>query len=178
MKEFVMDYGTPAQVSSSGLILPATTKKCILDFKCVNSQFFSIFDGCWIVEESLSGCNGDIHDAGGTTTTVKYVVDVRPKGPVPVAALEWRIKEDVPTNMLGVVSAAANMAKTRRLKDEKDEEAMATINTVGSRDKHPTARLNSDFRGQRLVTSGNRIIHGKNGVGSDWYKDETMAMYL
>jgi len=81
--------------------------------------------------------------------------------------------------MLGVVSAAANMATARRPKEEKEEEdSMAKTKTIGSRDNHPTARLNSDFRGQRLVTSDNRIIHGRNGVGSDWYKDETMAMYL
>lgn len=37
---------------------------------------------------------------------VTYTVDVRPKGPVPVAALEWRIKEDVPSNMMSVDEAA------------------------------------------------------------------------
>ncbi|KAL7516775.1 hypothetical protein ACHAWX_001755 [Stephanocyclus meneghinianus] len=163
MKEIVVDYA-PSRGSSSGFLSHAVTKKCILDFKCVRSQFFSVFDGRWILEESLSDCNGDTHDAGGTTTAVKYVVDVRPKGPVPVAALEWRIKEDVPTNMLGVVTAAATMAKARR--------------EFGSRDILPTARVNGDFRGERLVTRDYPIVHGKNGAASDWYKDETMAMYL
>jgi hypothetical protein len=37
---------------------------------------------------------------------VRYIVDVRPKGAVPVAALEWRIKEDVPVNILAVAKAA------------------------------------------------------------------------
>jgi len=27
------------------------------------------------------------------------MVTVKPKGPVPVAAIEWRIREDVPTNL-------------------------------------------------------------------------------
>ena len=33
-------------------------------------------------------------------------MDVRPKDAVPVAALEWRIKEDVPVNILVVAKAA------------------------------------------------------------------------
>jgi hypothetical protein len=65
-----------------------------IEFECVDSQFFSQFDGSWILED----CNGK--------TMVRYIVDVRPKGPVPVAALEWRIKEDVPVNILAVSKAA------------------------------------------------------------------------
>jgi hypothetical protein len=42
-------------------------------------------------------------------TTVSYTVKVRPKGPVPVAALEWRIREDVPTNLRAVMKAAVGM---------------------------------------------------------------------
>ena len=38
--------------------------------------------------------------------TVSYTVEVRPKGPVPVAALEWRIQEDVPTNLRAVKKAS------------------------------------------------------------------------
>ena len=34
---------------------------------------------------------------------MRYIVDVRPKGAVPVAALEWRIKEDVPVHILAHV---------------------------------------------------------------------------
>merc|ERR1711997_862993 len=60
-----------------------------------NSQFFSVFDGSWIVEEFANN-----------QTMVRYIVDVMPKGPVPVAALEWRIREDVPTNLLAVKKAA------------------------------------------------------------------------
>jgi len=53
-----------------------------IDFRCVDSQFFSQFDGSWIVQE-----------CSNSRTMVRYIVDVRPKGPVPVAALEWRIKD-------------------------------------------------------------------------------------
>ncbi len=39
-------------------------------------------------------------------TLLTYSVFVRPKGPVPVIALEWRIREDVPRNLLAVKLAA------------------------------------------------------------------------
>ena len=59
-----------------------------IDFKCVDSQFFSEFDGTWRVVQMP-----DNPFTGEAETTVSYTVDVRPKGPVPVAALEWRIRE-------------------------------------------------------------------------------------
>jgi hypothetical protein len=68
-------------------------------FKCVDSQFFSEFDGTWSVRQSHNPYSG-------VETTVSYCVEVRPKGPVPVAALEWRIREDVPTNLRAVKRAA------------------------------------------------------------------------
>jgi len=64
-----------------------------INFKCVDSQFFTEFDGDWTVKEQLNVATGQ------TETLCSYVVDVRPKGPVPVAALEWRIREDVPSNL-------------------------------------------------------------------------------
>ncbi|EJK62105.1 hypothetical protein THAOC_17296 [Thalassiosira oceanica] len=66
-----------------------------IDFKCVDSQFFQQFDGSWTIERLAE-----------SRTMVTYTVDVRPKGPVPVSALEWRIKEDVPSNMMSVGKAA------------------------------------------------------------------------
>jgi len=76
--------------------IPSVSERKI-NFKCVDSMFFSEFDGEWRVQSKGDG-----------TTMLYYVVDVRPKGPVPVAALEWRIKEDVPTNMEAVKAAATN----------------------------------------------------------------------
>ncbi|GMI45221.1 hypothetical protein TrCOL_g5717 [Triparma columacea] len=69
-------------------------------FKCKDSKFFKNFDGEWKVEE--------IKEEGGegVCTKVSYSVDVRPKGVVPVLALEWRIREDVPTNLRSVKKAS------------------------------------------------------------------------
>ena len=69
-------------------------------FKCVDSQFFSTFDGEWKVEELPS------LPTDPPSTRVSYSVDVRPKGVVPVLALEWRIREDVPTNLRSVKLAS------------------------------------------------------------------------
>lgn len=75
-----------------------------INFKCVDSQFFSEFDGTWSVSQLP-----DNPFTGEPETTVSYTVDVRPKGPVPVAALEWRIREDVPTNLRAVKRAATEV---------------------------------------------------------------------
>ncbi len=59
-----------------------------IDFKCIDSQFFSEFDGSWRVVQMPNN-----PFTGKAETTVSYSVEVRPRGPVPVAALEWRIRE-------------------------------------------------------------------------------------
>jgi len=79
-----------------------------VEFDCVDSQFFSQFDGSWVLEECANG-----------KTMVQYIVDVRPKGPVPVAALEWRIKEDVPVNILAVSRAAQSGGARRKGEGER-----------------------------------------------------------
>jgi len=70
-----------------------------IEFKCTDSFFFNAFDGEWKVEEQFG-------EGGKVESLLSYVVDVKPKGPVPVAALEWRIREDVPTNLRAVKKAA------------------------------------------------------------------------
>jgi hypothetical protein len=75
-----------------------------IKFQCLESFFFQEFDGEWkVVESTLAD--------GSVECTLSYVVDVRPKGPVPVAALEWRIREDVPTNLRAVKKAAVDRAR-------------------------------------------------------------------
>jgi len=66
---------SPSPVSSSSMF-PEERK---IDFKCVDSQFFSEFDGTWRVVAMP-----DNPFTGEAETTVSYTVDVRPKGPVPV----------------------------------------------------------------------------------------------
>jgi hypothetical protein len=66
---------SPSPVSSSSMF-PEERR---INFKCVDSQFFSVFDGIWRVVQMP-----DNPFTGEAETTVSYTVDVRPKGPVPV----------------------------------------------------------------------------------------------
>lgn len=147
------EFGADLTMDMRESIIDCSTKhstikrKCILDFKCVSSQFFQQFDGSWIVEEAMKPAS--YGSSASITTSVKYIVDVRPKGLVPVAALEWRIKEDVPTNMLGVVNAAAKKSQT----------------TVVDRLLHGV---------ENIAMNG----EATNDSSVDWYRDETLSMYL
>lgn len=113
-----------------------------ISFKCVDSFFFQEFDGEWKAQETTS-------NDGSIETLLSYTVDVRPKGPVPVAALEWRIREDVPTNLRAVKKAAT---------------------TVG---------YNGVMAQRGMKTATARLPGSKRGlVKVQWYKDETMGTYL
>lgn len=132
---------------------PYVPQEKSIGFKCVDSQFFSEFDGYWRVKETV-GANGEFE------TLVSYVVDVRPKGPVPVAALEWRIREDVPTNLRAVKAATLGLQrKLLPLNDFASAMPVRDISSIRSRARQGM---------QNLVPAS----------GSDWDRDETMAKYL
>jgi Polyketide cyclase / dehydrase and lipid transport len=119
----------------------------MINFKCVDSFFFQEFDGEWKAKERVG------EDGTTVETLLSYTVDVRPKGPVPVAALEWRIREDVPTNLRAVKKSAMEVGF---------HGVMATRSF--SNLKTATARLPGS---------------GKRGLLKvQWYKDETMGTYL
>jgi hypothetical protein len=72
-------------------------------FKLVESAMFNDFSGEWRLQcysRIRTNCSeGDDEEEFTYSTKLFYMVTVKPKGPVPVAALEWRIKEDVPINL-------------------------------------------------------------------------------
>lgn len=43
------------------------------------------------------------------TTKLFYMVHIRPKGPVPVLALEWQISNEVPNNLAALKKAAESV---------------------------------------------------------------------
>jgi len=122
-----------------------------ITFKCAESFFFQEFDGAWEVKERTN-------DLGQVETLLSYVVDVRPKGPVPVAALEWRIREDVPTNLRAVKKAALETGY---------DGVMAARG--GGRQRQ---------RSLATVLPGGALVQTDRRVKVQWYKDETMAAYL
>jgi hypothetical protein len=80
-----------------------------LYFKLAESSMFSSFDGSWSLRyhsrsRKVDPTTGDMINEYKTLLT--YTVFVQPRGIVPVIALEWRIREDVPLNLDAVKVAA------------------------------------------------------------------------
>jgi len=117
--EFGADVTMDMIENKHHLLCDDEMKMYSIDFECVNSRFFSQFDGSWILEEYAGG-----------KTMVRYIVDVRPKGPVPVAALEWRIKEDVPVNILAVSKSAGTRSKERGAREQNSSMVKQDIEMV------------------------------------------------
>ena len=112
-------------------------KERVLRFTLVDSQMFASFDGSWtlkyhsrvrVLDPSKNEYRYDYK------TKLTYTVFVRPKGPVPVIALEWRIREDIPPNLLGIKIAVEKMRRGldySSFKKVKDE-AWGLDETLGS----------------------------------------------
>lgn len=93
-----------------------------LRFKLAESSMFSAFDGTWAmryhsrVKEFDTVLNDYVFRH---KTLLTYTVLVKPKGPVPVIALEWRIKEDVPINLVAMKKASEKVTANQRTKARK-----------------------------------------------------------
>lgn len=98
-----------------------------LSFKLVESKMFQTFDGSWTVGLHSKQREYDTKmqkQIDKYKTKLTYQVLVRPKGPVPVIALEWRIKEDIPINLWAVKLASERLPYTdKESTNTKDREA-------------------------------------------------------
>jgi len=113
-------------------------------------------------------------DAGGREKTrVSYVVDVRPRGPVPVIALEWRIREDVPTNLRAVKKASLDLGKEGVLALRARQQGAPTLGLSRRALNARRAAVDREIQNETLSSSSTTTT-----TGVDWYKDETMAAYL
>jgi len=125
-----------ARNDDNRIAVPSAERRIL--FKCYESFFFSEFDGEWKVQERIG-------EAGEIETVLSYVVDVRPKGPVPVAALEWRIREDVPTNLRAVKRAAMARAETRQqLHEQMQQEQERVVEEWNPVLESPNGRVGAD----------------------------------
>lgn len=171
----------------------------IITFKCVESQFFSEFDGEWKLTETV-----DPDDPSSTVSRVEYVVDVRPRGPVPVQALEWRIREDVPTNLRAVKAASIDVGAEGVLALRESQRsgrdgsanysAVTNVPSVSSSGNgrrlanvaNSTRRNAGNLMNRAATASKNAVANATaprlqpklSAVRVDWYEDETMAAYL
>lgn len=166
----------------------------VIDFKCVDSQFFTEFDGQWTLTSAP-----DPDDPSQLVSNVKYVVDVRPKGPVPVQALEWRIENDVPTNLRAVKAASIDVGqegvmelRNSQRRQRSSRPMTAARNAVRSQAERGSERIASVANSTRRNV-GNLVDRASDAVANatapmpvaklqpvrvDWYEDETMAAYL
>lgn len=131
-----------------------------LHFKLAESQMFSAFDGTWKIRTHSRSREYDPSVQGYVykyKTQLTYSVFVKPRGPVPVAALEWRIREDIPINLMAVKIAA--------------EKRAALAASVGERDAESGDLSDgSDFD---CATND-----GFSTLQQGWGADETLAAYI
>lgn len=141
-----------------------------IGFKCVDSFFFSAFDGEWVVKEQAG-------PTGQMETLLSYVVEVRPKGPVPVAALEWRIREDVPTNLRAVKAAAMSVGYegVMATRQPRQLEVAAAVPAPAM-----SASASASDPKVRVKAAKQRLGRFASTVRSSvqWDRSETMAAYL
>jgi len=167
-----------------------------LRFKLADSVMFSSFDGSWSLK--YHSRSRKIDPSTGQyiyvyKTQLTYSVFVRPKGLVPVVALEWRIKEDIPTNLVAVKSAAESLYQRQQ------QFALSSSTSLSDQGKVVTKSVtdnNSDndnsSNGRILVqsnTNSNTLVVADltplptNIVkrvyqNSMWDEDETLGMYI
>ena len=106
-----------------------------INFVCLESQFFSNFDGSWQLQSLSEG-----------ETLLSYEVFIKPRGPVPVQALEWRIKEDVPVNLISVSEAAKKLlsANERKVDEEAKEKQQPVEEGADGEEKTKTTQTNQN----------------------------------
>ena len=75
-------------------------------FELVDSAMFAAFDGEWRVLPYSRVRSKDDPTKYDYKSKLSYLVNITPKGLVPVPALEWQIREEVPTNLRAVRRAA------------------------------------------------------------------------
>lgn len=78
-------------------------------FKLVESAMFASFDGEWRVQPYSRVRSRSDPTRFEYKSKLSYRVNITPKGLVPVPALEWRIREDVPVNLRAVKVAAEKL---------------------------------------------------------------------
>ncbi|GJQ12178.1 hypothetical protein GpartN1_g3969.t1 [Galdieria partita] len=74
--------------------------KAEIDFVLADSQDFDLFEGSWLM-----------YPLKRNWTHLIYQVTVQPKRFVPVQAVEWRIREDVPTNLQSIKSYIESLSQ-------------------------------------------------------------------
>merc|ERR1712146_43260 len=124
-----------------------------IKFTLVDSAMFNDFSGEWRLQ-FYSRKKKANSEEWQYFTKLFYMVTIRPRGPVPVAALEWRIREDVPVNLRAVKKSSEALGQTvKRLSfTEEDENHLNELNQAR----------------EKQITS----------IADSWEADETLEAYI
>ena len=166
------DFSASVTLEMTEQCFPSDPSLKRIKFTCVDSPFFSVFDGAWTIQEV------------GKSLVIAYDVLVKPKGPVPVAALEWRIREDVPSNVRAVQQAATRFAVARAASAASSTPAITARKTRNNNNQQlntvvtTAARLATQSVKTRLVQQATRKMQQLKSTQEDWERGETMAKYL
>merc|ERR1712146_502330 len=115
---------------------------------------FAEFYGEWVVQPYSRVRSRSDPTRFDYTTKLTYRVNIMPKGLVPVPALEWRIREDVPVNLRAVKKSSEALGQTiKRLSfTEEDENHLNELNQAR----------------EKQITS----------IADSWEADETLEAYI
>lgn len=146
-------------------------------FRLIESRMFDSFDGVW-----------QLSSLGPERTKLLYSVYVRPRGVVPVMALEWRIKEDVPLNLYAV-----KLASEKRLASAKAAKSVgglgvgrggglrgtSTTSTSSSNSNVPSSGSTGGYS-KDTTTSSNRMAKSVSSSRPAllWDTEETLGTYI
>lgn len=168
-----------------------------LTFGLLDSRMFTEFDGEWRMQfnsrKQVAGPNGLEFQY---TTKLFYMVHIRPKGPVPVLALEWQISNEVPNNLAALKKAAElvtpeymQMRRTEREEEFAQRNLRSAPATPVARLPKPVSRYAEVDEAVRKASEEGAVKVGAEafvakGNGSDgyaqpdWDTDETLEAYI
>lgn len=104
------DFRASLTMDMTEITVPGDRFPSKIGFKIVESAMFAAFDGEWRVQPYSRVRSRQDPSKFDYKSKLSYRVNITPKGLVPVPALEWRIREDVPINLKAVKAASERLA--------------------------------------------------------------------
>eukprot|EP00903_Cladosiphon_okamuranus_P011912 g11188.t1 len=153
-----------------------------LTFGLLDSRMFNEFDGEWRMQfNSRKQTNGPQGPDYQYTTKLFYMVHIRPKGPVPVLALEWQISNEVPNNLAALKKAAESVTPEYTEMRRREREQQAAVAPAADR-RSPSSGNIAGEENSTVKMGAEAFVakrNGSDGYGQpDWETDETLEMYL
>lgn len=144
-----------------------------VNFKLIESRMFDSFDGSWILRyhSRVSEVNPVTKEVTYKyKTKLTYSVFVRPRGPVPVMALEWRIREDIPINLFAVkvASEKRNLIVSSAQKTTSNQQFVSPSSSNNTQRSSTTPILKKP-----VLSQGFQVA-----LGDNWNSDETLQSYI